>query len=54
MGISAQSPLQPAGYADAVIIGSAFVREIAEAPAEQRSDVIRAFMEEMTGRGVNR
>ena len=54
-GISSRAHVEAVGgYADAVIIGSAFVREIAEAPAEQRSDVIRAFMEEMTGRGVNR
>ncbi len=50
-GISTAEHVQAVGeVADAVIIGSAFVRTVAEAPAEQRPAAARAFLEEMTGR----
>lgn len=50
-GISAAEHVRDVGkIADAAIIGSAFVRTVSEASAEQRPAAARAFLEEMTGR----
>ena len=50
-GISAREHVLSAGrIADAAIIGSAFVETVADAPAQRRGDMIRAFVEGMTGR----
>ena len=52
-GISARAHVQEIGrIADAAVIGSAFVDAIAGAPAEKRPEVIRAYMEGITGRGT--
>ena len=52
-GISTREHVEAVGrLADAAVIGSAFVDTIASAPREQRPEAIRAFMEEMTGRGT--
>ena len=40
------------GFADAAVVGSAFVETIANATAAERPAAIRAFMEEITGRGT--
>ncbi|MFA7248929.1 MAG: tryptophan synthase subunit alpha [Dehalococcoidia bacterium] len=49
-GISAREHVQAVGaLADAAIVGSAFVRTIAEATAQQRPEAVRAFVEEITG-----
>ena len=54
-GISARAHVQEVGrVADAAVIGSAFVDAIASAPAEKRPEVIRAYMEGITGRGTGR
>jgi tryptophan synthase alpha chain len=54
-GISSPDHVRAVGeLADAAIIGSAFVRAISEAPANQRPDRVRAFMEEITGRAPGR
>lgn len=53
-GISTADHVREVGtLADAAIIGSAFVRAIDEAPADQRPAAVRAFMEEITGRASN-
>ena len=50
-GISAREHVQAVGaLADAAVVGSAFVRAIADAPAQQRPAAVRAFVEEITGR----
>ncbi len=52
-GISAPEHVEEVGrFADAAVIGSAFVESISSAPPETRPDAIRAFMEEMSGRGT--
>ena len=52
-GISARKHVEEVGrHADATVIGAAFVETIANAPREQRSEAIRAFVEEMSGRGT--
>jgi tryptophan synthase alpha chain len=40
---------QVAAFADAAIIGSAFVRTIADTPRQQRAAAVREFVERMTG-----
>jgi tryptophan synthase alpha chain len=50
-GISAREHVAAVGgLADAAVVGSAFVRTIAEATAPERPDAVRAFVEEITGR----
>ena len=50
-GISARAHVQAVGaLADAAVVGSAFVRTVAAAPAHQRPEAVRAFVEEITGR----
>lgn len=50
-GISERRHVQAVGVlADAAVVGSAFVRAVAAAPAERRAQVVRAFVEEITGR----
>lgn len=50
-GISAREHVvSVGGLADAAVVGSAFVRTIAEATAPGRPDAVRAFVEEITGR----
>jgi tryptophan synthase alpha chain len=52
-GISAREHVEEVGrHADAAVIGGAFVETIANASREQRPDAIRAFVEEMSGRGT--
>jgi tryptophan synthase alpha chain len=54
-GVSARRHVEAvAKIADAVVIGSAFVRTIADAPAGQRAARIRGFLEEITGRESGR
>jgi tryptophan synthase alpha chain len=54
-GISAHEQVEAIGpAADAVIIGSAFVRTIADGPAAGRLERVRAFLEEITGRESGR
>ena len=49
-GISAREHVQAVGVlAEAAVVGSAFVRTISEAPADQRPDAVRAFIEGITG-----
>jgi len=50
-GISERRHVEQVGaVADAAVIGSAFVRTIAEAPRDQRAAAVRDFVERMTGR----
>ena len=50
-GISAREHVAAVGMvADAAVVGSAFVRMIAEATARGRPDAVRAFVEEISGR----
>ena len=50
-GISTREHVREVGrFADAAIVGSAFVDAIANAPAERRPEVVRAYMEGMSGR----
>ncbi|MEX2446114.1 MAG: tryptophan synthase subunit alpha [Dehalococcoidia bacterium] len=50
-GISGRAHVQAVGaLADAAVVGSAFVRTVAATPVDQRSDAVRAFVEEITGR----
>jgi tryptophan synthase alpha chain len=50
-GISARRHVQAVGaIADAAVIGSAFVRTIADGPASERAARIRRFLGEITGR----
>lgn len=52
-GISSREHVREVGrVADAAVVGSAFVRAIAEAPAGHRVDVVQAFVEGLTGRGT--
>jgi tryptophan synthase alpha chain len=41
------------GFADAAVIGSAFVNMVADAPREERPARVRAFVEEITGRATD-
>lgn len=51
-GISTREHVEAVGQlADAAIVGSAFVQAVASAPREERSQAVRAYMEEITGRG---
>jgi tryptophan synthase alpha subunit len=50
-GVSSVEHVRAVGeIADAAVVGSAFVRAIAEATAAERPARVRAFMEEITGR----
>ncbi|RLT38287.1 MAG: tryptophan synthase subunit alpha [Chloroflexi bacterium] len=50
-GISAREHVQSVGtLADAAVVGSAFVRTIAEAAPRERPAALRALVEELTGR----
>jgi tryptophan synthase alpha chain len=50
-GVSTAEHVRQVGeLADAVVIGSAVVRAVDEAPPEQRPAALRAFLEEITGR----
>ena len=50
-GISRREHVRAIGeLADGVVIGSAFVRSVAEASSEERPAVARRFLEEITGR----
>ncbi len=50
-GISRREHVRAIGeIADGVVIGSAFVRSVAEASSEERPAVARRFLEEITGR----
>ena len=52
-GISTRQHVEQVGrIADAAVFGAAFVETIANAPREQRSEAIRAFVEGMSGRGT--
>ena len=54
-GISTREHVVEVGrLADAAVVGSAFVRMIADTPAAGRHAAVRAFMEELTGRGEGR
>lgn len=54
-GVSKREHVEELGqYADAAIIGSAFVRAISETERERRPEAVRAFMREMTGREADR
>ena len=49
-GISAREHVQAVGVlADAAVVGSAFVRTIAEASASGRAEAVRAFVREISG-----
>ncbi len=51
-GISRREHVVEVGrIADGVIVGSALVQAIAEAPRERRAEVARALMEDLSGRG---
>jgi len=53
-GISSREHVQEVGgLADAAVIGSAFVNLLADAPREERSVRVRAFVEEITGRATD-
>ncbi len=53
-GISSAEHVRAVGeIADAAVVGSAFVRTIAEAPASERPARVRAFMEGLTGRAAS-
>ena len=50
-GISNREHVEAVGHiAEAVIVGSAFVQTVAEAPATTRAEAIRAFVGELAGR----
>ena len=50
-GISTREHVREVGrFADAAIVGSAFVDAIANSPADRRPEVVRAYMEGMSGR----
>jgi len=52
-GISRREHVEAAGrLADAAAIGSAFVARAGETPRDRRSDVLRAFVEGITGHGT--
>ena len=52
-GISAREQVREVGrFADAAVVGSAFVNTISNAPADRRPATIRAYMEEIAGRGT--
>lgn len=52
-GISDREQIRSVGQmADAAVVGSALVDRIANATTDDRSDAIRAYMEEITGRGT--
>ena len=52
-GISSRQQVQEVGgFADAAVIGSAFVNMIADTPREERRTRVRAFVEEITGRAT--
>jgi tryptophan synthase alpha chain len=54
-GISARRHVETvAAIADGAVIGSAFVRTIADGPAGERADRIRRFLGEISGREVGR
>lgn len=54
-GISTRRHVEAVGaVADGVVIGSAFVRTIADAPVGERTERIRAFLGELTGREPGR
>ena len=54
-GVSAREHVREIGeFADAAVVGSALVERIANAAAAERPEAIRAFMEEITGRGTAR
>lgn len=54
-GISTRRHVETVGaIADGAVIGSAFVRTIADGPAEGRADRIRGFLGEITGRDADR
>lgn len=51
-GITSADHVRAVGrLADGAVIGSAFVRTVAAAPASERPAAVRAFLEEITGRG---
>jgi tryptophan synthase alpha subunit len=50
-GISSREHVETVGqYADAAVVGSAFVALVGETPREERSARVRAYLEEITGR----
>ena len=54
-GISAREHVLEAGrIADAAVVGSAFVDTLANAPAGRRADVVRAYVEGISGRDAGK
>ncbi|MEX2374023.1 MAG: tryptophan synthase subunit alpha [Dehalococcoidia bacterium] len=52
-GISSRDHVRAVGqYADAVVVGSAFVQLVGEAPRAERAQRVRAYLEEITGRSA--
>ncbi|MGE3960927.1 MAG: tryptophan synthase subunit alpha [Dehalococcoidia bacterium] len=50
-GISSREHVRSVGeYADAAVVGSAFVQLVGETPREERPARVRAYLEEITGR----
>lgn len=50
-GISSREHVETVGrYADAAVVGSAFVQLVGETPREERPARVRAYLEEITGR----
>ena len=50
-GISSREHVRQVGeYADAAVVGSAFVQLVGETPREERPAKVRAYLEEITGR----
>ncbi|MEZ4553202.1 MAG: tryptophan synthase subunit alpha [Dehalococcoidia bacterium] len=51
-GISTREHVESVGrIADAAVVGSAFVQAVTSAPPAERPGVVRAYVEEITGRG---
>ncbi|MQC18353.1 MAG: tryptophan synthase subunit alpha [Chloroflexi bacterium] len=50
-GISSREHVETVGeYADAAVVGSAFVQLVRDTPREERASRVRAYLEEITGR----
>jgi tryptophan synthase alpha subunit len=53
-GISTREHVRTVGqYADAAVVGSAFVQLVGETPRAERASRVRAYLEEITGRNAN-
>ena len=52
VGVVHEHVVEVGRIADAVVVGSALVNAIADAPRDERSATARAFMAELSGRGA--